>query len=415
MNTTTNYTISIIDEYELPEISNNTTPKKIENKVGYLLFNIVNNNSTIHKILKTYSIYLQELHANILNFDNCVSILNNLKTELENNDIDYFVSNLIYSDILNILVANIEDGQYIKKELYKERFNCYFIKRLLLYANEKEIDDYIKGNKYNYDTEQYNNLLNSSIDIKKIELKYEITISQKRIENLTKSINSSYHQKKTIKTIHDYIDALNDRCHIFLLFFSSDYYKQPKKKQNIINKVLTFDIKLPASSTSYVSIKNNILKPLSLNDFSKKNTDILELCSTCTKYYIDTLDDLFNVYVKYWMDNRPKIIACKNCGKLFVSTNKQLYCNNIFRNGKTCQELSGDMKKNDDIIYVLYRSNYKTQFNKMNRNKPNNPNIKEKFNIWNASAKKQMENCKKDLLTYDELKIWFKNNQNWNK
>ena len=73
------------------------------------------------------------------------------------------------------------------------------------------------------------------------------------------------------------------------------------------------------------------------------------------------------------------------------------------------------MKKNDDNIYVLYRSNYKTQFNKMNRNKNNITNIKDKFNKWNKRAKAKTQECRNGIISFDDLKIWFKTNQDWHK
>ena len=71
--------------------------------------------------------------------------------------------------------------------------------------------------------------------------------------------------------------------------------------------------------------------------------------------------------------------------------------------------------QNNDKIYVLYRSNYKTQFNKMNRNKNNITNIKDKFDKWNKLAKVKAQECRNGIISFDDLKIWFKTNQDWHK
>ena len=51
----------------------------------------------------------------------------------------------------------------------------------------------------------------------------------------------------------------------------------------------------------------------------------------------------------------------------------------------------------------------------MNRNKNNIPNIKDKFNSWNNLAKEKAKECKNEIISFDELKEWFKTHQNWHK
>ena len=53
-------------------------------------------------------------------------------------------------------------------------------------------------------------------------------------------------------------------------------------------------------------------------------------------YNINTISDLLNVSINYFIQNNIIISKCKNCGKYFIPANKsnETLCNNIYKNRK---------------------------------------------------------------------------------
>lgn len=76
--------------------------------------------------------------------------------------------------------------------------------------------------------------------------------------------------------------------------------------------------------------------------------------------------------------------------------------------GKTCKELSYEIKLQNDEITQIYRKAYKTQNAKKFRN-GHIPNIDKKFKNWVKSAQKQKQLC----TNLDDFKQWLKDNENW--
>ena len=69
-------------------------------------------------------------------------------------------------------------------------------------------------------------------------------------------------------------------------------------------------------------------------------------------------------YIEFISDKRHVIKQCKNCGRYFIPKNLRdiKYCNNIFKNNKTCKELGKQIsyKKSlkDDELLDMYRKRY---------------------------------------------------------
>ena len=302
------------------------------------------------------------------------------------------------------------------KDLLKEKTDLSNYSELIKNKDENAINNYITKNKYNYkDENEYKKILSSNIDTKIYELKQEIKFCKKNIKYLENELDPITFIAKSNINIHKYIDIIKSKLEVFGLFFSKKYNKQKQDVKNVFKKVLSSEIKIPSCIINYAIIEENVLKKINIKNITRNDLDSFLQYKPYIVYNISCINDLFNVYLKYFIDNNSTILICKNCGKFFIPQGKQIYCNNIYHNNKSCKQLSGDMKKNDDNIYVLYRSNYKTQFNKMNRNKNNITNIKDKFNKWNKRAKAKTQECRNGIISFDDLKIWFKTNQDWHK
>ena len=99
-----------------------------------------------------------------------------------------------------------------------------------------------------------------------------------------------------------------------------------------------------------------------------------------------------------------KPTRCQNCGKLFFphARSDEIYCNHIFRNGKTCKELGYEMKIEADQIMKEYRRIYKMQNARKQRNS-HRPQIAEYFDNWKLKAKEQLSACKRGDITIEEM------------
>lgn len=98
-------------------------------------------------------------------------------------------------------------------------------------------------------------------------------------------------------------------------------------------------------------------------------------------------------------------VKCQNCGKLFFphSRSDEIYCNNIFRNGKTCKDLGYEMKVEADQIMKEYRRIYKMQNARKQRNSQKR-NIAARFDDWAVSAKQALKLCQNGKITLEEMK-----------
>lgn len=103
-------------------------------------------------------------------------------------------------------------------------------------------------------------------------------------------------------------------------------------------------------------------------------------------------------------ENKVKPTRCQNCGKLFFphARSDEIYCNHIFRNGKTCKELGYEMKVESDQIMKEYRRIYKMQNARKQRNS-HKPKIAEYFDSWKFKAKEQLSSCKHGDITIEEM------------
>ena len=108
-----------------------------------------------------------------------------------------------------------------------------------------------------------------------------------------------------------------------------------------------------------------------------------------------------------------EIKKCRNCGKFFVPDNRsdEIYCNNIYENGKTCKEI-GHFKvqqkliqENDDLR--IYRNVYQKLLLRTRRN-PSNTKYAREFEIFKDDNNKWKENISKGVSTEKEYIEWLK-------
>lgn len=108
-----------------------------------------------------------------------------------------------------------------------------------------------------------------------------------------------------------------------------------------------------------------------------------------------------------------EIKKCRNCSKFFVPDNRsdEIYCSNIFENGKTCKEIGHfkvkqkEMQENDNLR--TYRNVYQKLLLRTRRN-PSNAQYAKDFEFFKDDNNKWRENISKGLATEEEYLEWLK-------
>ena len=80
--------------------------------------------------------------------------------------------------------------------------------------------------------------------------------------------------------------------------------------------------------------------------------------------------------------------------------------------GKTCKELSYEIKLQNDDITKTYRNAYKTQNAKKHRN-THIKGIENRFHKWLLNAQEQKKLCSDKIISLEDFKQWLKDNENW--
>ena len=211
------------------------------------------------------------------------------------------------------------------------------------------------------------------------------------LEHYGKIPDESSDINEILTSFISYIGTYSNLYKEFIKYFLED----KKEAVEIINEIFPESMELKYTIIPNIDMEEKtyffqeIFKIIRLNDFMK----------------FDTLKII---------ERKVNINICENCGKYFIPKNKsnEKYCNNIFKNGKTCRELSYQLKLNNDDVEQLYRISYKTQNAKKQRNH-HIKNIETKFKTWSIRAKEKKDMCKKGDITIEQFKKWLEENKNW--
>jgi len=122
------------------------------------------------------------------------------------------------------------------------------------------------------------------------------------------------------------------------------------------------------------------------------------------QYAIETLSDMVILEIIKMVNGEIKINQCENCGMYFLPTKRadEIYCNNVYKNNRTCRELGYENKLRSDELLKAYRKAYKAKNIWKNRN-IHNPKAVEHYNNWYVHAKKQLALAQADKITLDEF------------
>lgn len=107
-----------------------------------------------------------------------------------------------------------------------------------------------------------------------------------------------------------------------------------------------------------------------------------------------------------------EIKKCKNCGNYFVPEKRtdELYCNNIYEDGRTCKEIGSFKVKqkmiNADDDLRTYRNVYQKLLLRTRRN-PENLQYEKEFEKFKEDNRKMREKLDKGKISYEEYVEWL--------
>lgn len=118
--------------------------------------------------------------------------------------------------------------------------------------------------------------------------------------------------------------------------------------------------------------------------------------------------DIFNVKSKNIMVKR-----CENCGKFFIPQNRsdEIYCDRIYKNGKTCKQIGYFEKEKADPFKKLFTTARKTQYARIGYNKHIKDYRDKHYKPWLEAAQKAKEKFEvaNDI---DGFRKWIEDNKN---
>ena len=133
-----------------------------------------------------------------------------------------------------------------------------------------------------------------------------------------------------------------------------------------------------------------------------------------SSYFIECTDIIQTLLIEFIeiANLNIEIKKCRNCGKFFVPDNRsdEIYCSNIFENGKTCKEI-GHFKVQQKLIHEndnlrIYRNVYQKLLLRTRRN-PDNIQYARDFEFFKEDNNKWKENISKGLASEEEYIKWL--------
>lgn len=379
----TKYFISFSSTYEIFEdIKKNSI---YEDDNGELLLSIINKKTEIFLSLmefinKTKVNTKKVQNAVIVNLFDHYQYIEELKQKLLEAKVNESIVDMLCDDLGGYVNGYLEKHDEFLTEYNSNRKDKLDLEELL--EDNDKLLRFVEIPEFN----KYFSSDRSDIRGVKAEIRENIKLIEEANEKLIDKNNS------LMLGMYNYLYS------IITFFMIVDRQVERKANQNI-EELLIEPLNIPRSETNFEKVPQT----------RKTKKDKIEgQLQIVTKYSISSLDELLNIYIRDIIDNKIVIKKCKNCGSYFLPNNKQVYC-------EDCKKIPYDMKKNTSEIRITYRNNYKNQHNKMARNMKKDPLVREKFNKWNGEAKEMTKKCENGRISLDELKIWFKESQRWNK
>lgn len=215
----------------------------------------------------------------------------------------------------------------------------------------------------------------STANIITLELINDPLFSDDPIEEQT-DFNVGDAQRILHKNINVAVTAAKAQCGVLSELFESDIDTQHRFAHILVS-----------------ALPHNI-RYFPLAAISKKTQKV----TYCNAYFVSRVWDFFTLMGVFTIKDGKPIRRCKNCRKYFIPVSKrdEIYC-------LSCRDVSYDTKIKEDDIRKAYRTIYKTQNARKQRNS-HIRNIDERFDAWTRQAKEQLNECIAGRITLEEMK-----------
>lgn len=427
-------------------------------------FEEVGINNTRSSIIGTLCIDILNSYDNLIRIlDECIKLTNKPFYRFEN----YLKSkiDLINQNILEIIIYEL-DSFHSKQclEVYNSQSDLRLYKReltLLKKALESDTDynqyydSLIKDAKQSLEDNNINELDEEDKRQREFDQQYLEDLEKEKEDNkvskksITDSIKTTEEdierELKCIKNydeipllLKEYIEKMiqdiityKDYIDVFFSFLdeksytkqSLDYFQAMFSSKFVLPKTYIYNA---FEKYSFIKPINNLLITLA-EETGERNIEILKksVLNTlknsntlyCKLYEINSLEDIFNIYLSLLMEHKLVINKCKNCGKYFIPDNRsdEKYCSNPSpqNSKKTCKEYGAKKtyrdKQNSNIIR---KSHYNTsQFFRMKAKRAKTENeqkqLNKLFEKYKVNYEKQLKKYKNKKITEDEFVNWI--------
>lgn len=155
--------------------------------------------------------------------------------------------------------------------------------------------------------------------------------------------------------------------------------------------------------------KKSYYRYSSINRGKKKNSkdDIKNIGEpiVLNVYEINSINELLDLYVGFFVDKKIDIRKCCNCGKYFISEYGTKYCNNLFRDtNKTCIEIGPKFKYSNKEMAKKYNTLVNRYRSKILHS--NNPKKRE-FEKELERFKEEYSKLKKSKTKESDIEKWL--------
>lgn len=339
-----------------------------------------------------------------------------------NEDVIAFIKNRKISNVIRLYVDRSLRKEYLTYMSYKKIKNDF---EAILVQNDNRIGTLLC------------NFLNCDFkaiqSVKNFVQEYSLTLFA---EITKKELKNTYTVNEYEKLINELVEKSGDKLESIKEDFISDVnylfnINQLEEIKDLTPLQRFYVLTMSKNNSKALSHFENDKLNIALGDLSRLNTPLniidedhaIEIAKANKNRILpipytfeskDICQLLIIVLQEIVCMDKFEIKKCKNCGKYFVPEKRtdELYCNNIYEDGRTCKEIGSFKVKqkmiNDDDDLRTYRNVYQKLLLRTRRN-PENLQYEKEFEKFKEDNRKMREKLDKGKVTYEEYVEWLNN------
>lgn len=201
-------------------------------------------------------------------------------------------------------------------------------------------------------------------------------------------------------------------CGSVLLLFTFLYVQSSNSAKLLTDMNSVYDLIQCAATKNRLPWGDDIKEFLELAKDSIQIRLSMRDSNVITHYCFNDVLSLLVFDFAQVIQNNLVVKRCENCKKSFIPSSRsdEIYCDNIFKNDKTCKQLGYEIKLSKDAFKSAYRVAYKTQNARVARNKQITDYKEKHLEPWVLAAKQKMKEYEKKN-DIDGFKKWLEENR----